>query len=305
MLDKLKTRLIMVALLALVLLTATAGGPHPDVYKCNSRRTEICDNFSGRTRFFEDFSRRQWNHMHNVLWHRTDDSDDYEDAYFYQNKEGGPTKFLRVGINSKATDQHANFAEIGLVEINNYLADFPIPVDSRVEFRMRYAADMKADNTAPDQGVGSAGMLFWDYHMGEIDYDNYILPPPNDAFGFVWQQPESTPNPGFWISNVAGGYPGGYIYYPNIDLSEWHVYAIERRHESMTYFIDGEEVYVQALNQEGTIQLSDDQKLTADFWRDNMRYTFDPSTYSISISFQDIQHKSYVDIDYFQVTNLH
>jgi len=271
---------------------AAAGQPEG----CWRHNSLICDNFNGHTWFKDQKS--------HALWYRTDEAINFDNAYVYKNMRSGRTQFLRVGLNARASASHANYAEIGLVEINNYQADFPIPVNTRVEARMRYAPDMKADQASPGTGLGSAGILFWDYHLGPIDYENKILPPPNDAFGFVWQEGGSTPNPGFWVSNVAGAMPGNYMPYPNINLSKWHTYVMERRHDSMTYFIDGEMVLVQPLNQPGSIQLADSQKLTVDFWRDNLRYNFDPLTYSFTITFEDLVKGSYVDLDYFQVSNL-
>ncbi len=264
-------------------------------YKCNPGHSIICDNFNGQT-FFKD-------EHGNALWYRTPPAIDYDNANVYDNRHEGPLHYLRVGMTSAVTDQHAAFAEIGLVEINNYLADFPVTVDSRVEARLRFAPDMQA-SPAPGTAVGSAGMLFWSYHQGSIDYENHILPPPNDAFGFVWQQAESTPLAGFWISNVADGIPGQFVPLFSVDMSQWHTYVIERRHDTMTYYIDGALIQEQPLNQPDSITLPDDQDLTVDIWRDNMRYNFDPNIFEYIITFEDLTQDSWVDVDYFQVTSL-
>lgn len=259
------------------------------------QQESIIDNFQGQT-FFKD-------EKSDALWYRTPAEIDFDSANFYDNRHEGTTEFLRVGMTSATTNQHAGFAEIGLVEINNHQANFPITVNSRVEARMRFAPDMQA-NPAPGTAVGSAGMLFWSYHQGTIDYENHILPQPNDAFGFVWQQAESTPLAGFWISNVADGKPGEFVPLFSVDMSQWHNYVIERRHDKMTYYIDDTLIQEQPLNQEGTITLPDDQNLTLDFWRDNMRYNFDPAVFEYLITFENLSQDSWVDIDYFTVKPL-
>lgn len=212
--------------------------------------------------------------------------------------------YLRLAVNTNATNLNYTNTDISTSEINNYQGNFLFGENTRVDVRMRYSANMSANPAAPKGAKGSAGLLFWNYFSTPVDPQQKDLTKVRDAFGFVWQDEQSFPNAGFWTAAVAQGVPGTYTPLFNQNLSSFHTYSLERRHDSMKYYIDGVLIQTQLLNQPGGITLPSTSKLSVDMWADNASYVLNLTNFTVDLDFNTITQKHYVDIDYVKVSEL-
>ncbi|MBN1915912.1 hypothetical protein JW796_02890 [Candidatus Dojkabacteria bacterium] len=250
------------------------------------------DDFVGRT-FFKD--EKSW-----AQWYRYEYNLDGAASYVKLPRASA----LRLMVDEKATDVYYSNADISTSEINNYQGRFLFGENTKVSVRMRYSPNINADPATPAGAKGSAGLLFWNYFLGPVDPELKDLTKVRDAFGFVWQDEGSVPTPGFWEIAVAQGVPGEYLPDYDVDLSQYHVYSLERRHDSMKYFIDGQLVHTVLLNQPGGLDLPATSKLSVDMWVDNATYVLDFSTFQIDMNFNHLDESQYIDIDYVKVTRL-
>lgn len=250
------------------------------------------DEFFGRT-FYKD--QHRW-----ADWYRYEYDRDGAASY----KELYRVNALRLMVDEKASNNFYTNADISTSEINNYQGKFLFGEDTKVSVRMKYSPNMNANPSTPAGAKGSAGILFWNYFLGPVDPELKDLTKVRDAFGFVWQDEGSIPTPGFWEVAVAQGVPGQYVPDYDVDLSQYHVYSLERRHDSMKYFIDGQLVHTILLNQPGGLDLPTTSKLSVDMWVDNATYVLDFNTFQIDMNFNDLNESQYIDIDYVRVTSL-
>jgi hypothetical protein len=287
--SQLKMRLGLILSVAAILL-ALPNAALARKNECAGRNFIFCDDFRGKT-LFKDQKRH-------ADWYRF--PADFDNAAEYINLVS--SDLLRLEVTSNATANHYSDANISTSEINNNQGKFLFGVNTRAEARYRYSNNIKADASGSAQG--SAGFLFWNYFTTPVDPENHQLGLTRDSFGFIWQGADNTPLPGFWITGFAGGQVTGFVPYPNINLNEFHTYAVERRHDSIKYFIDDQLVHTAVINQPGTPSLADSVKLSTDLWVDNARYNLDPQTFTVSINFIDLAASQYTDIDYVKVTQL-
>lgn len=265
-------------------------------YFCRQNQTEFCDNFVGKT-FFKDQTQL-------AQWYRfpvdADNATEYKNTFF--------PSTLKLELTDNATAQNYSNANISTSEINNPDGEFLFGEDTRVEVRMRYGGDdsatFSADPANPGTAQGSAGLLFWNYFFEDVDPEALQLGTVRDAFGFVWQDNRSVPNAGFWLAAVAQGMPGEYKPMFDLDISEYNIYALERRNDSMKYFINDELVHEVPLNQQGGITLPADSKLSVDMWVDNASYVLDFNTFKVNLDFNDLTQDQSVQMDYVEVTKL-
>lgn len=280
------------------------SGPNAMSYQgvCSPPSDSIlfCDEFTGRTFYINPTTEHPGNPAGKALWWQYPYNRD-NGTVLYEVNSGG---FIRLQLNENVSSNYYSNADISTSEINNINGNFLFGENVRVEVRMRYSPNMHANADNPGSAWGSAGFIFWNYFTVPGDPELKNLNAVRDAFGFTWQDGSSVPNPGFWMFNVAQTVPGNYVYYPNIDLSQFHTYVLERRHHSMRFFIDGQLVHEEPLNQPGAIQLPAESKLTIELWTDNATYLLDMNTYYMDLVFRDLTEPQYVDIDYVIVTRL-
>lgn len=285
------TVLIVVAVVVADPSAVHASPDYPGNSFCLSSPSLFCDDFIGHT-IFKDTT-------HAASWYRFPYNPD--DGVNYVNLM--PDNLFRLELDADVTDQHYNNANISTSEINNINGNFLFGENSRVDVRMRFSPNVFASGANTGTAKGSAGLLFWNYFFNEVDPSNGRLGVVRDAFGFVWQDDTST-LPGFLAVGVVQGQAAFFVPLYDVDLTEFHTYTIERRHTSMTYYLDGQLVGVLPLNQSGALSLPAEQKLSTDLWFDNATYLQDLSTFETTIIFNDLVEPQYLEADYVRVTTL-
>jgi hypothetical protein len=294
----LRVGVVLMLMLAVFVTPVSSVSAQENSVKCNKTISVFCDDFRGHTFFKNDGPNQDKAHWYKYAFNR-------DNAASYIDSNGNSEKYLRLQLDERASANNYSNANISTSEINNPTGNFPFGVNTRAEVRMRYSENMKANPFDSTQTArGSAGFLFWDYFTGSVNPEIKNLERVQDAFGFVWQDGEAVPTPGFWIVGVGGGMPGPYLPKFDIDLSQWHTYTIERRHDSMKFFIDGSLAQTMLLNQEGGLTLPDSTKLSTDMWIDNTTYVLDFSTFHINLDFNNLTQKQSIDIDSVNVTSL-
>lgn len=254
---------------------------------CNPLNTIFCDNFFAPTLYKDQTSLARWYRY----------TEDFDNAADYIQLLG--ENRLRLRINPNASTNHYSNADISTSEINNNAGKFLFGVNTRVDVRLRYSPNMTSDGTG--SAKGSAGILFWNYFQTPVDPEHKVLGHNRDSFGFIWQAQANEPLPGFWLTGFAQGEFGAAVPYYDIDLSKFHTYSLERRHNSMKYLIDNQVVLTVPLNQPGSLTLPASAKLSVDTWVDNGTYTLNDLTSAPQIDFADITQSQWADIEYISV----
>lgn len=264
---------------------------------CNPVTSIFCDNFIGKTFFINQQPTAPWAHWYKYPYNR-------DGAASYKNVNKLSEQYLQLQVDDKATANNYSFSDISTSEINNYQGNFLFGENVRVDVRMRYSPNMFSNAQNTGTAKGSAGFLLWNYFTAPVDPEMKDLNHVRDAFGYVWQDQNSFPNAGFWTAAVGQSTPGTYLPLFDMNLSEWHTYSLERRHDSMKFYIDGQLIETQLLNQEGGIPLPATSKMSVDIWADNASYVLDLSTMHVNLDFNDLTETQYVDIDMVRVKNI-
>ena len=266
------------------------GGWHSE--RCSVFRDIFCDNFTGKT-WFKD--QTPW-----TPWYRYPD----DAAADYINMG---TK-LRLQVNDASQDGVYSNANISTSVINQVGTDLRFGVNTRAEARLKFSPNMNSDPMNPGTARGSAGFLFWNYFQGEPGYivtpeDGNVEAPPQDVVGFAWQDGAST-IPGLSTFVAVGGVPALFANV-NVDMSEYHTYAIERRHDSFKLFVDDTLIGEVPVNVEGGYHfIPDDHKLSTDSWVDNASYQYDLQTFNANLTFSHVDQNQWVDVDFIRVVAL-
>jgi hypothetical protein len=275
-------------------MSASAGWGHGGWrhHRCNVFTDIFCDNFNGRTWFKDQTS---W-----AEWYRYPD-DDVSD-YIHRGRK------LRLQINTNSREGIYSNANISTSRINEVNTDLRFGVNTRAEARIRFSENMNADALNPGTARGSAGFLFWNYFQGEPGYlvtpeDGHVERPPQDIVGFAWQDANST-IPGLSTFAAIGGVPA--LFEPvDVDMSEYHIYAIERRPNSFKLFVDDTLIGEIPVNVEGGYHfIPDDHKLSTDSWVDNASYQYDLQTFNANLTFNEVDENQWVDVDYIRVVEI-
>jgi hypothetical protein len=279
------------------LQSVSASGMFSTDKYCNpfTHNNIMCENFLGKTFFKNGTPSVPW-----ATWYKYPFNPDNAVKYIDRYMENT----LRLQVDENTTVNNYSNADISTSEINNYQGNFRFGVNTRAEVRMKFSANMQADPANAGAARGSAGFLFWDYFSVPVSPEMKDVNKVRDAFGFVWQDSTAIPTPGFWLAAVGQGQAGQYLPEFDLDISKFHTYAVERRHDSMKFFIDDALVLTQPLNQEGGIPLPDEQKLSTDIWVDNATYVLDFSDYQVQLEFNKLTEKQFIDVDYVQVTRI-
>jgi hypothetical protein len=284
---KLAFSLATVSLFSVTVLNPISACEKPK-YECNSRTSIFCDNFTGRT-FYKDEHR--W-----ADWYRFHDGD--RPASYYDSL----SKTLRLRVQNTTEGTYSD-SEVALTELYKDNAYLLYGENTRVDIRMRFSPNMKPEMANPGTAQGTAGFLFWNYYKGTKDPINGIFDPVRDAFGFTWA---SETAPGLFIfksvdSNVIMTPMEAVV--PGININEFHTYSIERRHESIKFYIDGVLVDQLAVNGSTGLNLPADHKFTVDFWADNASYFFNADG-SIKSVFWHIEDAQWLETDFVSITRI-
>jgi hypothetical protein len=260
---------------------------------CLAPGTLFCDDFRSGIEFKDQDA--------GALWFRYANGDDPSIAKYQPTADG-----LRLKINTNSSDTNYSNSNISTSEINNGFSPFlRFKVNTRAEARMRFDPQMQAASFNPGSAKGSAGFLYWNYFKSPVDPETGFIYDPQDVFGFVWQDGQST-LPGLKALGLVDGQFALYQPLDSVDMSVYNTYAIERRHTSIKYFVNDVLVAEIPLNQPGTLQLSDDRGLAADAWTDNASYQYNlgGGVVSANLLFHHLPEDQNVDVSYVKVISL-
>ncbi len=276
--------------------TSKIKADDPDV--CNDPAVLLCDTFQGTTFFKDETSAATFFRYVDAQNHNDDPT-----IAKYENTNPGPG--LQLKINTQSTSNNYSNANISTSVINDGASPFlRFKVNTRAEARIKFDPKMLPAAANPGTTKGSTGLLFWDYFKNPVNPEDGIITNARDVIGFSWQDSAST-LPGFKaIAAIDGTFA---LYHPieNINLGEFNTYAIERRHDSLKWFVNGTQVAELPINQPGTLQLSDDQGLAEDTWVDNASYQYVlGTTLTGYLTFNHLTEDSVIQVGYFKITQL-
>jgi hypothetical protein len=267
---------------------ATVNFCHPE-----DPATLFCEDFDGQTFYKDEYD---W-----ARWFRFSANDPAA-----QHINGIGELKLQINTLSSATD-YSN-ANISTSKINQVDPFLNFGVNTRAEARIRFSPNVLASGLNPGTAKGSAGFLFWNYFKGDLGYyvdpeDGNLENPPQDVLGFIWMDNQST-LPGWNVFAVVNGIPA--MFQPiDVDMSQYHVYAVERTHDYFRFFLDGVQLAELPINQEGGyLFIPDEHKLATDVWFDNASYNYNLLDFSANLTFHQLAENQWVDTDYVRVTQL-
>lgn len=263
---------------------------------CDDPSVLLCDTFQGTTLYKDENSNALFFRYVNGFNH----PDDPQIAKYTDLKPG-----LQLSINTNSTNDNYSNSDISTSVINDGTSSYlRFGVNTRAEARIKFDPKMLPQASNPGNTKGSTGLLYWDYFKNPVNPEDGIITNARDVIGFSWQDSAST-LPGFKAIAAIDGTFALYDPIENINLGDFNTYAIERRHDSLKWFVNGTQVAELPINQTGTLQLPDSQGLAEDAWVDNASYQYVlGTTLTGYLTFNHLTQDNNIQISYFKISSI-